>query len=64
MEWRPVPHLMAKVQDEESRQGDVCCKEILVVPIDEHLKSVGERQNANHEQGKPSRIWLSRSLEG
>lgn len=63
MERRPVPHLVAKVQDEESRQGDVRRKEVLVVPVDKHLKSVCERQDADHDQGKPSRIWLSWSLE-
>ena len=51
---------MAKIEDEENGQGNICGEEVGNVPIRRHkdLKAVGEGEQRDDEEGKVSEVWL------
>lgn len=61
---RPEPNLVAKVENQEDRKGNVRGKEVRNGPpaLGEDLKAVGEGEERNHTKDGISKVWLERSL--
>lgn len=55
---------MNEIQRQHDRDGDVCREEAGCGEVEEDLKAVRQRQNAQQDQHKPSRVRLKWGLEG